>query len=231
MFRNAFAALGMLHIVHNMCANMRIVYPDGEVFWNRLKDLDAVLTKRYRRQRLIGTCIVDASAVGLGALAQVSKFAWTLYEKRWGCVVDFLKHLQPLLAMLRRVWSERKYASNVDGGDAEKLDVDDGDGASQLSPALLTETLRSSMFGMEVALVLRLQAVVQNLGDWAERCPCHSACLHGLSRRQAEGYMKEFIDSPGLRSCPFAGKRAPEMAAGKLLDVFDGLVAQYNGRR
>ena len=55
------------------------------------------------------------------------------------------------------------------------------------------------------------------------------ARLRGLSRRQAEGCVKEFVDSPGLRSCPFAGKRAPEMAAGKLLDVFDRLVAQSMG--
>ena len=88
--------------------------------------------------------------------------------QRWGCVVDFLRHVQPLLAVLRRVWSERKYASNVDGGDAEKLDVDDGDGASQFNPALMTETLRPSMFGMEVALFLRLHGVAQSLGGWAE---------------------------------------------------------------
>ena len=60
-------------------------------------------------------------------------------------------------------------------------------------------------------------------GDEAEQS------LRGLSRRQAESYMNEFIDSPGLRSCPFAGKRAPEMAAGKLLDVFDRLMAQSMG--
>ena len=113
--------------------------------------------------------------MGLGALAQMSKFSWTLSVKRWGCVVDFLRHVQPLLAVLRRVWIERKYASNVDGGDAEKLEADEGDGASQLNPALLTETLRSSMFWMEAARVLRLQGVVQNLGDWAECYPCHSA--------------------------------------------------------
>ena len=37
MFRNAFAAPGLLHIVHNMRASMHTVYPDWEVFWNRAR--------------------------------------------------------------------------------------------------------------------------------------------------------------------------------------------------
>ena len=133
------------------------------------------------------------------------------------------RSLQPAAA------TSRATAPNADGGDAEKLEADEGDGASQFNPALLTETLRSSMFGMEATLVLRLQGVVQNLGDWAECCPCQTARLHGLSRRQAEGCVNEFVDSPGLRPCPFAGKRAPEMAASKLLDVFERLRAQSMG--
>ena len=52
--------------------------------------------------------------------------------------------------------TSRANAPNADGGDAEKLEADEGDGASQFNPALLTETQRSSMFGMEVTLVLRL---------------------------------------------------------------------------
>jgi hypothetical protein len=55
---------------------MRTVYPDWEVFWNRFEKLEAVLVKQCRRQRLVGTCIVDASAVGLDALAQMSKLSW-----------------------------------------------------------------------------------------------------------------------------------------------------------
>ena len=78
MFRNAFAAPGLLHIAHNMRASMHTVYLDWEVFWNPFENLEAALAKQCRRQRLIGTCIVDASAVGLDALAQMSKFSWTL---------------------------------------------------------------------------------------------------------------------------------------------------------
>ena len=75
MFRNAFAAPGLLHNVHNTRASMHTVYPDWEVFWNRFENLEAVLAKQCRRQRSIGTCIVDASAVGLDALAQMSKLS------------------------------------------------------------------------------------------------------------------------------------------------------------
>ena len=65
VLRNAFAAPGLLHIVHNMRASMHTVYLDWEAFWNRFENLEAVLAKQRRRQRSVGTCIVDASAVGL----------------------------------------------------------------------------------------------------------------------------------------------------------------------
>ncbi len=230
VFRSAMAIPGMLHIIHNLCKDMHTVCPGWAELWPMLKNIEALLSKRYRKERLRRTCITDAVDVASAQVAHLLAFSETLYENRWGCVVSFLRRLQPLLPFLRRVWSVEKYCGNVDaprGAGAREADGDAADAAEederQFEPALLTQTLHSRRFAMKVALILRLQEFAQSLADWAESCPCHSKWLRSSSRRQRERYMTAFINLPGYTTCPLAGKRAPELAAGRLQDVFESM--------
>jgi hypothetical protein len=111
------------------------------------------------------------------------------------------RSLQPAAA------TSRANAPTADGGDAEKLEADEGDGASQFNPALLTETLRSSMFGMKATLVLRLQGVVQNLGDWAECCPCHSARYCPLLASERVKWRQASCSTSSTESHAFPGEQ------------------------
>ncbi len=108
-----------------------------------------------------------------------------------------------------------RFAPEEGGGDW-------GDG-SHFDPSLFTKTLQSTVFGMKVELALKLHECAQALSDCAESCPCHGELLRRMTRRKRERFMRTFTNLPGHIVCPFAGKRAPELAAGKLTDVFQSI--------
>jgi hypothetical protein len=99
VFRFAMAVPGVLHIVHNLCKDMHHAYPGWDALWETLKNFEALLTKKFRRQRFINSCIQDIRDVPQESLASLNSFSQSLYEKRWGCVLQFISHLAPFLPL------------------------------------------------------------------------------------------------------------------------------------
>ena len=226
VFRHALTIPGLLHIVHNVCKDMGAMYPGWSALWLQLKSCEALLTDKGRRRRFAKTCLDDTTHANFAVRAAFDSFSNTLYEKRWGCVISFVTALLPLMGFLRRAWSEEKYAHNVDGGDAARTaSAADAGGYLEFDRGLFTRTVRSNSFLLELKLLLMIQGVAQGLANWGEVCPCHSGCLHGMSRRTARTYMEKFIALPSYNTCPFAGRRAPELASGQLSVVFETLAA------
>ena len=100
VYRFALPIPGMLHIIHNLCRDMHSVLPKWPELWGQLKNFEQLLSKSYRRKRLITTCVLDAACDVSRATAQLEAFSCTLYEQRWGCVTAFAAKLQPLLPLL-----------------------------------------------------------------------------------------------------------------------------------
>ena len=221
VFRFAMAIPGTLHVIALLCKNMHAAVPGWDDLWSRLKMFEKLLVKKGRRQRYINTCIngvIQPTAAQLHALTSFSK---ALYDKRWGCVLGFIGDLMPLLPLLRRTWSEAKYSMNVDShAAAGKEEEEEEDG--KFDPAAITASLWMPWFGLKLALLLRLQGVAQALANWAELCPCHGGCIFGLSRRAVTNYFSVFLNFL-CKSCPLAGRRAVEMAAGKIFERFEEL--------
>eukprot|EP00969_Alexandrium_andersonii_P339201 14993444-Alexandrium_andersonii.AAC.1 len=50
-FRYSLAVPGLLHIVHNLCKDIHSCYPEWGTLWDQLKNIEALLTKKFRRNR------------------------------------------------------------------------------------------------------------------------------------------------------------------------------------
>ena len=207
VFPRAVGLGGVLHALHNISRDMHIGCPGWQDLWILLKNVEAFVSKAYLVQRFISTCVPQhLGAVGEAGLTQLKMFSARLYEQRWGCVSEFVRSLQQVWHLLQDCWSEIRFGSGVDTrGPAHGFD-----------PALLSSTVRSTLVPLQLALILEMQNVLDELGDWSEGCPCHEKWLAGLSRKRRENVMQSVLDNKFHHQCPFAGKRACEMAAGQL---------------
>jgi hypothetical protein len=107
-----------------------------------------------------------------------------------------------------------------------------GDAVHELNFVTLTSTI-GDVFWWQVADTFLLAHMLGNeLGDWAEGCPCHRL-RNGpwASRFHAVLEHLHIISSDGpFFQCPRGGTRAQEMAAGAIFQVFD-LAASYCWQR
>ena len=195
---------------------MHLDLPCWEDLWRRLKNIEALLSKKYRVQRFLATCLPD----NVQPPAALEHWSRRLYEERWGCVVEFIDALYPLLDFLKACWSATKYSHGVDSADGSQQD-------QQFSAALLTETLMSAGFKLKVFTLLQVEKDVQALAGWAEACPCHGDLLSCTSRYVSECFFAESLGTKshtlgvtGRKSCPLSSCRAPELAGGELASFF-----------
>jgi len=153
VFRWALIVPGTLHIIHNMLVDMHKMYPGWKELWQKLKVFEKLLSKRYRRNRFINTCITDGVCCTPQTLAGLQSFSEHLYEKRWSAVISFIRALVPLFPTICRAWSAAKFAANVDKDGKpheDASDSEDEEGDSKWDPAKLTECTRSTGFRLEL---------------------------------------------------------------------------------
>ena len=163
---------------------------------------------------------------------KLKRWTATLYEKRWRCVLNFLKRLVPVLNIFRRCWDEHKYASNVDCHDITFKDDDaeavEAHTAAKFDPNFLTKTILDNFFHRysEFALVVE-RAPSESLAAWGESCICHEPLFVNkcfASKPMSEYQRRKLLTAhfgPGCRCCPAAGKRMAEIADGRLEHVLD----------
>ena len=117
------------------------------------------------------------------------------------------------------------------GVDASGQGGGTSDSSFKFDITVLTETIHSSMFARYADLILTLEDVTLSFATWAEDCPCHGRLLqHCRAEKQARSlvghgsavgrYHVFKAYGAGHARCPMQGKRAPELAADGLLDVF-----------
>ena len=88
--------------------------------------------------------------------------------------------------------------------------VDDSGEAREMQVPLMTEAVRDASFWEYLGMLLRVARVIDRLEHWMEACPCHF---------KAPDNSDPLYGNKAFRtrySCPMAGRRAPELAAGCL---------------
>ena len=219
---NALPVMGMQHIVFNLLKETHTAIPFWDAFWHNLKNLEALLNWRFRRQRFISTCLRNTPMADMESLFDT--WSQSLYEKRWREVSSFVSKLEPILGALRATWDQQRYEGR-DGIDQDADAVARAPaGAAAFDPAALTCCLNSALLAVQVLMVIKLEKFPEMLAGWAEDCPCHGiVCVHSSQYRREKLLAAHY---EGYSVCPMAGKRAPELASGKILQVYDSLARQ-----
>ena len=104
---STFKVYGFQHLTNNLEEDVHLHLVHWNAFWLELKNFEALLLSRDRRKRFLNTCVIGSSQQHLGHM--LNKWSQTLYEKRWKCVVAFLKHLCPLMNVFRVCFDVAKY--------------------------------------------------------------------------------------------------------------------------
>ena len=219
---NALTVAGIQHVIHNLLKDVSTEMSGWTRFRSELGVVDAFLYMQERRTRYISTCLKGT----VFECHEASFYHWSqsLYEQRWHQVVTFLMRLQPIFPILRKTWNHSKYIHGVDTAEASCGDRPAKAGAGRHFDAVeLTRVLHSAWFSKYMAAVLWLESVPEALAVWCERCPCHDAFYRirtsvdpNFRLSQARLFSHHF--GKGCFRCPMAGKRAPELAAGALLE-------------
>ena len=140
----------------------------------------------------------------------------SIYEPRWGYVVEFVRAALPLLKLLRRCWDKSKYGGKVQESGSGKFD-----------PELFSQTLSSQFFFVYCEAVMALHLLAEDILGFIEGCPCHEAILKGRSAsHRAAALSADYQEHFLLQSCCMAGCRAAELAGGDALSKLDQLKAQ-----
>ena len=198
---------GCLHITSNLSKDISGQLSCWPSYLKQLKQLEALLSVRDRRDRFVRTCVGEDSA----AAAQFKSFSGSLYEARWGAVVDFAQKLHPLIPTLKAKWAAAAYSRGY---------IEHGADDVIFNPAELTEVLEDPVFEAYTTMILILYAHLEDLTAWFEGCPCHEHLLVRTSGHLSRRAVKQEIGVEHS-DCPMKGKRAPQLAAGSLQQKLD----------
>ena len=204
---------GLCHIIHNLSADVDRHMPGFADFYSQLKNTGALLCRDQRRKRLWFSCVAPVSAA---PEQMFERQVPSIYEKRWGCVVQYIQQALPLLRVLRSCWHKQQYAL---AGKAEESES----GAVDLD--LFSATLASFFFFAYAEMVLQVHGLAEDVMGWAESCTCHEPVFRGLTESQRHSALKSDAGEQCSKGCCMQGFRAPELACGDVSSTFSQLQA------
>ena len=213
---------GPLHIMHNMTEGLSRAMLWWPEFLSRLTNLCRLLGRKWNRQRLFATCFCDPPWNAFVDL--YASFNGQVYQGRWGSVLHAVKELLPLEISLRGAWSKAKFCLN---GQPPR-EGRDGSAGKSLNVDLVDDACQSQQFWAYMFMVKQLGDTIEHVMNWCEACPCHGhdESLQGKAKHSKKGLFARI----GLHSCPMASRRAPECAAGAILEVIrQGLQSMERG--
>ena len=220
LFPHTVPISGMNHTLHNLMQDVDTHLTGWDECWRQLKNVAALLANDQRRRRVWAVCVQGTSYDHMRG--DFEKGVPSLYEKRWGLVLEFIIRVRPLLLVLRATWSAVKYEQ----GHAHAGAAEDDQRQSEFSVGDFTQMLRSSFFFAYLDMLTALHKTTKNLTGWCEGCRCHEHILRGKTRHQREQALRaDYSGHPGVESCVMAGCRADECAAGDLARALDEIGA------
>ena len=233
IFQHVLMIPGTLHIIHNMTHELHNIIPNWSLLWKSLKNFEHLLAVRHRRERYLATCVVGISISQDADLAMLKSWSTRLYDKRWGCTVDFIRELLLVWPVLLRTWDVVRYKSHVDTAKISNApapltekeeegaeDMEEQSEEGDFKPSMLAADLRDPGFVLILNVVVKVAGIVQKLAIWSESCPCHGKELHSVLDHQGESVRH------GHGPCFLKACRGPEFAADVLPQVLQKIVEQ-----
>ena len=212
---------GVTHVLHNIGRGMEshlLKYKDG-VF--RLGKVANVLRKKENKSRLKATCFSDDVAKEELHRKYLARFKSQCHLERWGTVVDTVMAMtRDVEASLRLGWCLHKFMNGSDEHPQLEEEAEDNEHANRID--LVDSTIRSEFWWAYFRMLQHICKVMRKAIRWSEACSCHEGLLYG------EDYGSDDSDDDDERvpqriraaakTCPFRGRRAPELATGDLVE-------------
>ncbi len=134
--------------------------------------------------------------------------------------------LVPLLSILAQTWDPQKYSAGVDAQGAARADQQKAQeraeataGLSKFEPERISKAVRNPLFHAYTHMISLVETVPEKLALDCESCVCHEPLLKTLSSYRKAKLLGKHFDGR-MTSCPMAGKLAPELVTGRLLETF-----------
>ncbi len=206
---NAMLTAGALHITHNASQDLHTKMAWWENFWGHCKAVADLLVPQHLRDRLVARCVRGTAAAAEEDIFRKMSLP-ALYEKRWQVVIKFMRTLPPHFRLIKQVWDFDKF--KIDGKDA------DGDVGAAFDSALASPLFCSYLF-----MVNGIHSVLSKLEFWLEDCSCHEHLFQNMSSKRQRKKRQALFGGGRFVDCPMRGKRASELAAGKLEETLSEL--------
>ena len=218
LFGDMLTVAGVLHILHSVSEQHHHVMQKWPAFLEDLRHVTKLLCNRHSRERFIAQCLQACDALPQEITPFCRQFP-ALIEWRWSSVFLVLQWLLPLQSVLQSRWDPKRYGGEIsvdEGGET----MERGEDPPNL--AVLTAAIQSDFFWGFATMCQQLQVVLDGFRGWVESCPCHSQAggISDTLERSTKRWQRIMgNESTMWRTCPLAGRRAPEMATGDWKDV------------
>jgi hypothetical protein len=229
VFSQALPWPGILHIIDNLTLQLfDKALEDWTWFEKGIGCLNDLLSKRWRRERFIATCLRSDPQGCQHLSLDTHEFPSIASWRAWGSLTQQLEKVMPLRGSLQRFWSAAKY--NRQGAE-EKEDTRN----AALDTHLLTETIQDPYFWAYCSMLYHIQTLLEQLRKWSESCPCHSRILTqqlrdahvDVNQVNASSHWRRMCKTEAdlcqHRTCPMNGKRAPEVVCSVIQQTFDAV--------
>ena len=193
---------GPLHIIHNITTALGDCMVHFKVQADKLTSLAKMLTYQAYKQNLLATCFASGEAFHLRK--EIIAFKSKVNPKRFGTVSAAALEIEKVEKAMRFAWNLDKFTKRNnkqprDDDNPHKLDWND-----------LDATIHSEFSWAYWLMFRSLGSVLQHLMKWSEGCACH----WNLCQQSAD----DFKTLRMCERCPWRGRRAPDLAAGELLE-------------
>ena len=235
-FARSLQVPGIHHVMHNICEDMCEALPSFRKHKPHFQAMSVFLCDHHVRQGLQERCFSQGDAAA--HRAKFNSFGERLLDWRWQSVSSFLLAMEPLELPLRQFWNlqafrakaqdAQPHTSTSDQPDAEEAGPDDtaqvadalvaaGAGEGQVLAEAVRGKIRSQNFDLAVqnasvwqymSMLRKLFAISDELLAWFQACPCHPPG----EASEDDDLCKHYA------ACPMKGRRAPELAAGFIVD-------------
>ena len=155
----------------------------------------------------------------------------SVLEHRWFSTIKFALDLLQLEKPLSSYWQRQKLAGKSDTGRSEDI-VAEGEPAGDDSRkerrhrlAVIDLAVRSRFLWAYTRMMVSVQGALDALTVWAEQCACHPAPKLGMGYCARRFAMAKRFGM--LHPCPMRGLRSPELAAGKVAELFAHTSGQH----
>ena len=182
---------GVLHINHNIIADLRSHLHHYDDFVKSSKQVIAFFKKWPSRESFINACLTKPPASSCRRMFEEGCPAKAVpHDKRFETVTDAIAEALAMQAPLKMYWDIKKISEQGSSGDAGEAQIlVEGEGGTEFGTLLeaVDAHINSPFFWAACRVYLAMHLTVDHITHLAESCPCHPGRMDADVRQSELG--------------------------------------------